>query len=409
VYRSLGPGQFAAYAAVTAVVWILNFLNLGMGGALVTPLAQAAAVKDRDREASLLRSAVFPLTALSIAGLVIALPVLSLLPLRTLFGLAATGTPGPALRAAAVIACIGTIIAIPLSVVESVRQAYQELHVNNFLNALCNGFLCLGLLLASWLEPTLPAFVAVTVLGPLVVRVLNASLLFHRRPYLFAIRQSLSWSEARVLARDGVSYMGAAAIAGLLLYQWPVYYMARVRAPVESSKFAVFVQLILLTLSFGTSLALPLWGAIADALAREDYYWIMSLVRRSRVAALAYGICGFVVFGLGANFLLTLWLHGPFQADRRLYWLGGFYILLAMWENVHWPVVLGLGVMRAASGAVFWRAVAFATSVPLVISHGAVGLMAALCASVVAITAWYLPVLLTLTLAARCQGRVIRQ
>src|ERR1019366_1581297 len=141
VYRSLGPGQFAAFAAVTAVVSILNFLNLGMGGALVTSLAEEAAVKDRDREASLLRYAVFPLTALSIAGLVLALPVLSLLPLRTLFGLAATGTPGPALRAAAVIACIGTIIAIPLSVVESVRQAYQELHVNNFLNALCNGFL----------------------------------------------------------------------------------------------------------------------------------------------------------------------------------------------------------------------------------------------------------------------------
>ena len=27
LYRSLGPGQFAAYAAVTAVVWILNFLD----------------------------------------------------------------------------------------------------------------------------------------------------------------------------------------------------------------------------------------------------------------------------------------------------------------------------------------------------------------------------------------------
>ena len=141
------------------------------------------------------------------------------------------------------LACIGTAVAIPLSVFENVRQAYQELHVNNLLNALCNGILCLGLILASLLAPTLPAFVAVTVLGPLVVRILNAVLLFHRRPYLFAMRQNVSWSQARCLARDGLSYMGAAAIAGLLLYQWPVYYMARVRAPLESSRFAVFVQL----------------------------------------------------------------------------------------------------------------------------------------------------------------------
>ena len=264
----------------------------------MTPLAQASADKDRYREARLLRSVLIPLIALAIAGLAIALPLLSTLPLRTLFGLAATSTPGPALRAAAVLACIGTVVAIPLSVVESVRQAYQELHVNNLLSALFNAMLCLGLLLASWLHPTLPAFVAVTAFTPLGVRVLNAALLFHGRPYLLAMRQSVSWSQVRWLARDGLSYMGAAAIAGVLLYQWPVYYMARVRAPLESSRFAVFVQLILVALSFGTSLALPLWGAIADACARADYAWIRKLVRRARVAALAYGICGLIVFGL---------------------------------------------------------------------------------------------------------------
>ena len=408
VYRSIGPAQFAGYAAVTAAVSILSFLNLGMGGALVTPLAQAAADNDPYREASLLRSALLPVVALAIAGLAIALPLLSVLPLRTLFGLAATATPGPALRAAAVLACIGTVVAIPLSVVESVRQAYQEMHVNNLLNALSNGILCLGLLLASRLQPTLPAFVAVTVFAPLVGRILNAALLFHRRPYLFAMRGSVSWSQSRCLARDGLSYLGAAAIASVLLYQWPVYYMARARAPLESSRFAVFLQLILFTLYFGTNLALPLWGAIADAVARADYPWITKLVRRARVASLAYGICGLVVFGLRANFVLGLWLHRPFYVDGELRWLGGFYILLAMWESVHWPLALGLGAIRAASGAVFCRAFAFAASVPLVISHGDAGLMVALCTSVIAITAWYYPVLVGQTFAARCQGTEAR-
>lgn len=409
VYRSLGPGQFAAYAAVTAVVSILNFLNLGMGGALVTPLAQAAADKDRYREASLLRSALLPVIALAIAGLAIALLLLSVLPLQTLFGLAATATPGPALRAAAMLACIGTAVALPLSVVESVRQAYQELHVNNLLNTLSNGILCLGLLLASWLAPTLPAFVAVTAFGPLVVRVLNVALLFHRRPYLLAMRRSVSWSQARCLARDGLSYLGGAPIASVLLYQWPVYYMARARAPLESSTFAVFVQLILLTLSFGMSLALPLWGATADAVARADFAWIKKVVRRARVAALAYGICGLAVFGLKANYVLSLWLHRTFYLDRRLCWLGGFYVLLAMWESVHWPMALGLGAMRPASGAAFWRALAFAASVPLLISHGGAALMASLCTSVIATTAWYYPVLVARTFAARCQGTEARE
>jgi O-antigen/teichoic acid export membrane protein len=409
VYRSIGPAQFAGYAAVTAAVSILSFLNLGMGGALVTPLAQAAADKDRYREASLFRSALLPVIALAIAGLAIALPLLSVFPLRTLFGLAATGTSGPALRAAAVLACIGTVVAVPLSVVESVRQAYQELHVNNLLNALSNGILCLGLLLASWLAPTLPAFVAVMVFGPLVVRILNAALLFHRRPYLFAMSGSVSWLQARCLAGDGLSYIGASGIGNMLVYQWPIYFMARARSPLESSTFAVFFQLIFFVLAFGTSFALPLWGAIADAVARADYAWIKMVVRRARVASLAYGICGLVVFGLAANSVLSLWLHRPFYVDGKLCWLGGFYVLLAMLENVHWPLALGLGAMRAASGAMFWRAVAFAASVPLVISHGDARLMVALCTSVIAITAWYFPVLLARTFAAQSEATEVRK
>jgi O-antigen/teichoic acid export membrane protein len=244
VYRAIGPAQFAAYAAVTAAVSMLGFLNLGMGGALVTPLAQAAADRDHQREANLLGATVIPMGAVATFALCITLPLLWVLPLKTLFGLAATTTPPHALRTAAVLACIGTIAAVPLSVVDSARQAYQEMHISNLFGTLANAILCLGLLLTAWLVPTLPAFVAVTALSPVAVRLLNAVLLFVRRPYLLAGHLgSGSWLLIRRLAGDGLSYMGAAAIANVLMYQWPVYYMARVRPPLESSTFAIAVQI----------------------------------------------------------------------------------------------------------------------------------------------------------------------
>jgi O-antigen/teichoic acid export membrane protein len=404
VYRAIGPAQFAAYAAVTAAVSILGFLNLGMGGALVTPLAQSAADQDRQGEARLLAATLMPLSALAILALSTALPLLWILPLQTLFGLAAATAPQQALRAAALIACVGTIAAIPLSVMDSARQAYQEMHISNLFGTLSNVILCVGLLLTAWFAPTLPAFVAVTALSPLAVRLLNATLLFVRRPYLLALHRGCgSWPLVRRLAGDGLSYMGAAAIASVLVYQWPVYYMARVRPPLESSTFAVYLQLILLALSFGTSIAQPLWAAVADATARADRLWVARVVRRARAAALVYGVCGLLALGLMMNVLLKLWLHRPIYVQPAARWLAGAYLLLATWEYVHWPLALGLGAMRAASGMVFLRAVAFAASVPLVISHGAVGLMVSLCASVIAITAWYYPLLLARTLAVRCQ------
>jgi O-antigen/teichoic acid export membrane protein len=395
VYRSIGPVEFSAYAAVTAIAWILNVLNLGMGGALVTPLAQAAAHKNQQFEANIFRSALLPVIAISIVALTISLPLLLLLPLRTIFGIASTATSEEALRTAVVLACIGTVVAIPLSVVENVRQAYQELHINNVFNAFSNALVCFGLLVAARTKPTLTTFVAVTVLAPVVVRITNAGLLLHRRPYLVTLRWSTPWLHVKPLARDGFSYICAVALASALLYQWSVYYMTRSRPALESSRFAVFLQLIIIALSFGTSLTLPLWGAIADAAARADYAWTAMVVRRIRIASLAYGFFILIIFGLMANPLLHIWLHRPFHTSAGLRWLGGFYVLLAIWENVHWILALGFGAMRSASRAILWRAVVFAAFVPFAASHGTVWLMFTFCASVLAITAWYCPLQLT--------------
>jgi O-antigen/teichoic acid export membrane protein len=199
--------------------------------------------------------------------------------------------------------------------------------------------------------------------------------------------------------------MGAAAIANVLIYQWPVYYMARVRPPLESSTFAVYLQLILLVLSLSVSVAQPLWPAVADAAGRGDWVWIAKVLRNARAVALACGVCGLFAMGLAMNVILRLWLHRTIHAKPLACWLAGGYVLLATWEYVHWPLALGLGAMRTASGLVFWRAVAFAVSVPLVISYGTTGLMAALCTSVIAISAWLYPVLLARIVAARMPAR----
>jgi O-antigen/teichoic acid export membrane protein len=394
VYRALGPGQFAAYAALASAISVMGVLNLGMGGALVTPLAQAAARNERSREARIVSSTLLPLMAIGAAAAAAALPALLLLPLPTLFGLAASATPGWELRTATIIAGMGTLTTLPLSAIESLRQAYQEVHLNNLFGAFANALICLGLLIVSWLSPTLPAFVAIVALGPPAVRVLNAALFFNSRRYLAPIHRSLCWRWTRQLAKDGSSYIGASTIGAALLYHWPVYLVARVRPPLESSTFAVFTQLIVLVLSFGMGFAQPLWGATADAVARSDRQWVDTAIRRARIVSLAYGISALMVFGLAANSILTLWLHRPFYLSREVWWLAGAYVLLAMWEFIHWPFTLGMGALRAVSEAQLGRSVLFAASVPLAILYGDLGLITALCASVIFTTAWYYPLLL---------------
>ena len=396
VYHAIGPAQFAAYAAVTSAIMILSFLNLGMGGALVTPLAQASATHDRERESRLFCSALVPIASAAGLALCIALPLLWSLPLKLLFGIAASTVPARELRIAALFACVGTLAVVPFSVIDSARQAYQEMHISNIFGTLSNGALCVGLILVAWFAPTLSAFVAVTALLPLAVRALNLVLLFAGRPHLIRMRRGwVSWALMRSLAGDGLSYMGAAAIANVLLYEWPTYYIARVRPALESSTFAVYLRLVLLVLSFGVSFLQPLWPAIADATAKADADWVLRAVRRARLAALGYGVFGLLTFGFGMNALLKLWLHRPIHVQSAICWLAGGYLLLAMWEYVHWPIALGLGKMRAASHLVFFRAVVFALVLPLAARYSQVAVMALFCASVIFVSAWRYPQLLS--------------
>jgi hypothetical protein len=80
-------------------------------------------------------------------------------------------------------------------------------------------------------------------------------------------------------------------------------------------------------------------------------------------------------------------------------WLAGAYLLLATWEYVHWSLSLGFGAMRPASHLVFLRAALFAAFVPFAAQYGQVGIMALLCASVILVTAWSFPRLLTRALS----------
>src|SRR5208283_4166291 len=86
VYRALGQGGYAAYAAVTAAAGLIGVLNLGMGGSLVTPIAEAAARSDEREQAMLVQAGLGPLVLVCLFGLVAVIPVVAFVPLSTLFG-----------------------------------------------------------------------------------------------------------------------------------------------------------------------------------------------------------------------------------------------------------------------------------------------------------------------------------
>jgi len=398
VYRTIGQSGYAAYAAVTSAVAVLSALNLGIGGSLVTPVAQAAAFGDKRKEAELFRAGVMPLAVICLVALLIMLPAVTMVPLTWLLGEVARANVGH-LRSALVVACVATLASLPVSIVGNLRQAYQEMHITNLVGAAGGFVLCVALVAAARAGAGLPVFVACFAGIPVAASLLNGGFLLAGRRYLLSGWREYDVRQSVALTGDGVRFL-AASFTSVLLYQWPVYLMARNRPTVESAAFAVSMQLILLPISFIFGVLQPFWGATAEAAARGDLGWVKKQTNRVKWGGAAIALAVGTVIAVWGERLILVWLGRKVEFGWSLRLFAGAYLLLATWEYLHFVLSLGAGRIREASTMVFARSAVFAAVAPLLVSWGGgAAAWLGLGCSVASYTAWRLPRLLAGTLS----------
>lgn len=393
VYRSLGESGYAAYASITAAAGVIGVLNLGLGGSLVTPLAAALAEGDEARQAVLVQAGLAPLLALCLIGMAVILPVVAWLPPKTLLGKAGAGSALD-LHTAILIAVTAALAAIPLSTIDVLRQALQQLHITNLLGAASNLVVCLALLLAAHDSMALVAFIAAFTLPPLVFKIGNWGYLLARNRYLLRLPPRFPRRESRRLLGDGLRYV-LASFSFVLVYQWPVYWIARTLPARESAPFAISMQIVLLALSFALGFLRPLWSSAADAYARGDHAWLDRQMKMGRLTIALAGVAVLAAMLLLGQPMVRMWIRQPITLGWPTRGLIGALIWLSVWEQFYFLLTLGRGQLREAAIAIFQRAVVFALVVPLLAALGGPqALLGGICCSILFWTAWRLPRLL---------------
>jgi O-antigen/teichoic acid export membrane protein len=234
-------------------------------------------------------------------------------------------------------------------------------------------------------------FVAVFVLIPLGASAVNLGWLFLQRPFLLRSAGLRAWKDSRHLLADGIRFLGA-GFSSILLYQWPVYWIARVMPASSSSWFAICMQAVVLPMASVVGLLMPLWPSTADAVARSDHHWLEVTMRKGRIAVVAAGGCVFLITLLFGEQLLHLWLRKPVTLGWQVRGFMGAYLLLATWEYYYFMLALGLGRLRDAASAVFQRSLVFSIAVPLLTAIGGIpAIWFGMCCSILFWTAWRLP------------------
>lgn len=397
VLGALGTEQFAAFVGLTAVVSMLSLLNLGLAGALVARVANAATKGRKEGETEQVSIGAVPLTVTSLVVLFAGGALIPHLDIDLLVGRSRPYVDEAQVRLAAYVALVGTSAKLLLSLVGSLRQAYQELHVSNLFGVATNALVALGLLAGWRWGYGLAWFVGVVVLVPTLVEVADGALLLRRRPYLLGAWRAFQWNRWRGAFGGGLLF-ATAGLTPAVVYHWPSYYILQAGSVRDAALFAILARGISLLSSLYASTVLPLWAAMASARASGDVGWIKNNLRLSRLLTIGASILGLAITVLAGNELLRLWIGEELSQSKGTLVLAGLYFALTSWEYLHFLLLMSAGEIVVASKWVLLRSVGLALSVPIMAAHGMDWLWFAMCVSVLFSTAWILPLALAANL-----------
>ena len=315
------------------------------------------------------------LTVVALALAAIAVVALPRVPWPALFNVVspqACAEAGPAMSVFA--ACF--LVGLPLGVVPRIQLGHQEGYINSLWQAAGSVGGLAAVLVAIRLGLGLPWLVAGAAGAPLLASLLNAAVLFRRRPALRPSRASVSRATLRRLVHLGSLFL-VLQIAAVLIFLSDNLIIAHLLGAAQVPEYAVPARLFgFAPLLVGMVLG-PLWPAYGEARARGDMPWIRRTLGRSlRLALLATGIPAFILVLFGRP-LLHLWVGAAVAPGFPLLLGLGVAVVLGSCGDAVAAFLNGISAIRfQAVTATLTALVAIAAKLILGLNAGIVGVVA---------------------------------
>jgi O-antigen/teichoic acid export membrane protein len=201
---------------------------------------------------------------------------------------------------------ICTALSMPLGTVLRVQIGYQEGYVGDLWNAAGNAFALIGILIATRLGRGLPILVLAVAGAPLLMTATNWIIQFlYLRPWLLPRLNLFDLKESLNLARVGALFFVQQCF-GLIYYVSDNVVIARMCGAAQVAHYVVFQKIFSIGL-IAQYLMVPLWPAIGEAMAREDWNWAHTAARRAIMLSLVLGtLCG-VCLLFASRYLMKKW------------------------------------------------------------------------------------------------------
>lgn len=339
-FDRLGQDGYGVWATILGITSMLMWADLGLGNGLLTRLSACVARNDWREARGLIGLAYLVVGGIALVAVALLWLSYYVLPWGSLLN-----ATSPEVGAIAVVTLGAFLINVPLSLIQRVQYAIQEVARANVLAGLGPLLALVGALVAAWADAGPVTLVLVVSLGAPLASLIATIDVGLRHPDLIP-----RLGEGLQQHRSGLVRLGGAFLAVQLLSSVALnadnLVIARVLDAAAVADFSIVARLFLVLGVVISAANLPLWPSNAEALARGDLDWVHRTTRRM----IAINVGATVVAGLVAVLLLPtfipLWIEDSVAVSTTL--LVGF--------------------------ALFWLAVAVAA--PLFMVQNAVGLLA---------------------------------
>jgi O-antigen/teichoic acid export membrane protein len=297
--KYLGAERFGLWLMLSTFLSWVYMADFGLGNSLKNVLA-ATDVKEEQEKAKVAVSSVFWLTASISLFLGISFYIIyPFLSWEKIFNITSDIAKSEASLAVIVVAFL-FLFRLIVSIPSNIYHAYQEGYLYNNWIVISSVLSIAALIIAIIYKASLPSLVFFGFGTSLLGNIFSAFHIFiWRRPWLKPSFTYFRWNDAFSLLKIGFHFW-LAQISAILLLQTDLILVAQFFGSVEVAKYGITLKLYGLINGVQMSFLNPLWTAYTEAIARQDYQWVIKIFKYSIWISMIWliGTNGFlIIFG----------------------------------------------------------------------------------------------------------------
>ncbi len=324
--KYLGSERYGLWMAISSMLALMSFADLGLGNGLVNAVAKASGRKNQEEASVAISSTFFLLLVISLILFIFFILIYPYISWDRIFNVKssiAVIESGPTMF----ILVAALLLNMPLGVIQRVQEGFQEGYRFQ-LWQLVGSFISLFLILTCiFFKGSLPLLVLSLSSGQIISTIINGYFLFNNhRPNLKPSYRQFNLKVGKNLIKSGLIFL-TLGIFTLIANASDDLVIAQKLGASYVSGYEIVKKLFLFSM-FTQFIIQPLWPAFAESLESGDIIWIRKTLKKSLFISITFGLVFSLPLLLGGKQIIQFWVGAEYIPTWSL--LIGFYCFIVL-------------------------------------------------------------------------------